>query len=209
MVNWQNYYTHKGYTYGECATRSDHDYYYINIPKNSSSWAGTLLAHWCVWTRTNYHTHDLSHKTALILLRDPVDRWISGIGEYVSLYHKRFDVELCNDQMIDWIFDRVAFDDHTERQSLFIDGIDQDRAVFFWCDQNLSANFTKFLYQSNLINDTFVMPQRENVGDQIPLRSQVQNYFHTLVQQRPKLEQKLKSYYAQDYDLIAHLKFFS
>jgi hypothetical protein len=53
------------------------------------------------------------------------------------------------------------------------------------------------------------MPQRENVGDQITLRSQVQDYFQTLVQQRPKLEQKLKSYYAQDYDLIAHLKFFS
>jgi hypothetical protein len=162
-----------------------------------------------VWTRTNYHTHDLSDKTALILLRDPVDRWISGIGEYVSLYHKRFDVKLCNDQMIDWIFDRVAFDDHTERQSMFINGIDQDRAVFFWCDQNLSKNFTKFLYESDLINDTFVMPQQENVGDQIPLRSQVQDYFQTLIQQRPKLEQKLKSYYAQDYDLIAHLKFFS
>ena len=75
----------RGHIQGQCMSHADSQYMYINIPKNASSWTKpNLLDH--SWEFYNYRTDNLD-KQALVVLRDPVDRWISGIAEFLTLYH--------------------------------------------------------------------------------------------------------------------------
>ena len=119
MISFYNYYKTKGHVFGECMSSPNTDLMYINIPKNASSWTKLNCKDWG-WEFFNYHSDNLYHKHSLIVLRDPVDRWLSGIAEYFFLYHKNLDFAHISRPFLDLIFDRVAFDDHTEKQILFI-----------------------------------------------------------------------------------------
>lgn len=208
MVEWQNYWTHKGHTYGQCMTKTNWDYIYINIPKNSSSWASTLLAHWCLLERTNYFDDStLQTKIPVVILRDPIERWLSGIAEYVALYHGKICPEDFNNTMLEWVFDRVAFDDHTERQIMFVQNINIDKTIWFYADNNISKNFTSWLYSINELNETFIMPRPENVGERSPIKHQVKKFFQEKVSE-PKFKSKLLKYFDCDYELINRVKFY-
>jgi hypothetical protein len=207
MVTWQNYWTHKGHTFGQCHTRQHSDYFFVNIPKNSSSWTQTLVAHWCLWTPHNYHDcPDLLEKTALVVLRDPVERWISGIAEYIYLYHHNFDVASVNNTMLDWIFDRVAFDDHTEQQSMFIEGLSPKKIIWFWCDQDYSKIFSNFMLSVGELNSTYIIPEPLNTTTSNTKKVANTQFFKSLLE-NPKYLNKIKQYYAIDYQLIQSAKF--
>ena len=91
-MSFLEYYQSKGHVFGECMSLPDNDLMYVNIPKNASSWTKPNLLDW-KWENYNYHTDNLYHKTAIIVLRDPVERWLSGIAEYLYLYHRDFTVD--------------------------------------------------------------------------------------------------------------------
>lgn len=207
MVTWQNYWKHKGHIYGQCQTHPDSEYFFVNIPKNASSWTQTLVAHWCLWTPYNYHeTPEILDKTALVILRDPVERWISGINEYISLYHKNFDNCNVNDTMLDWIFDRVAFDDHTERQIMFVENLNYKTTQWFWHDQNYSTIFSNFLLSTGLLNETYVMSKPANTTSSDSKKIFNTQFFRQLLE-NPKYLNKVKKYFYDDYQLIQSIKF--
>ena len=85
---------------------------YVYIPKNASSWTKPNLRDWG-WQFYNYHTDQLN-KTAIVVLRDPVERWLSGIAEYFALYQNTTNDLVDNKSLQQIIFDRITFDDHTE-----------------------------------------------------------------------------------------------
>lgn len=208
VTSWRNYWKHKGHVYGQCYTRPDSGYYFVNIPKNSSSWTQTLVAHWCLWEPFNYYdTPEILDKTALIVLRDPVERWISGIGEYISLYHPDFDPDNVNDTMLEWIFDRVSFDDHTERQVMFIENIDPNKTIWFWADADFSSNFSSFMLEIGELNDTFKMepPANTSAGN---LRKQRNTSFFKNQLKNEKYLHKITHYFRDDFQLIQSVKFF-
>ena len=207
MVTGQHYWTHKGHTYGQCHTRDDSDYLFVNIPKNSSSWTQTLVAHWCLWEPHNYYDQpELLDKIALVTLRDPVNRWISGIAEYITLYHPRLECSEINATMLDWIFDRVAFDDHTERQTLFIENLNLDKIVWFWCDQDYNANFSNFLLSVGELNETYVMSAPINESKTNSKKIIITEFFKNHLKNSTYLN-KLQQYYRSDYQLIKSVNF--
>lgn len=209
MVNWQNYWTPKGHTYGQCLTKDQWPYIYINIPKNSSSWTSALLAHWCLCQRDNYfNNQDLQNKTPVIILRDPASRWLSGIGEYINLYHPGTNLNNINDTMLEWIFDRVAFDDHTEQQTMFIQNINYNNAIWFYSDDSLSTNFTKWLYSINELNETYIPSPPENTTQSNGSKIQIKQFFKSRLDSNPKWQYKIRQYFADDYKLIQEVKFY-
>jgi hypothetical protein len=99
-------------------------YAWINIPKNGSSFIQKVLDD-NAW---NDVPDDLINSIAespsvkkLVILRDPVERWISGfaqsIGDTGNL--KILDL-LDNDMFIKTIYMNPVYDDHTEYQHRFI-----------------------------------------------------------------------------------------
>lgn len=179
----------------------------MNIPKNSSSWTQTLLAHWCLWQPYNYHTQpEILNKTALVVLRNPISRWVSGICEYIELYHPDFNPSDVNSLTLDWIFDRVAFDDHTERQTMFIESLDSSKIVWFLCDSTFSKTFEQFLFSVGAINNTYkAAPPINTTTDNA--RKIINTQFFNEQVKNPKYLSKLVQYYQDDFKLINSVHF--
>lgn len=194
---------HKGHDYGTCMSHPGGSLMYVNIPKNASSWTKPNLLDWG-WEFYNYHTDVLGHKISIVVLRDPVERWLSGIAEYFALYHPNF--QLSDPEIIDLVFDRVCFDDHTEKQINFIHGLDTDRCVFLKCDKNYSQNFSNLLSQHEMPNRYFNY-EEQHVSDASPVRKQFKEMFRREIQ-NPKYLKRVEDYFRLDYDLIQSVKFY-
>ena len=88
-----NLWASRGHIQGQCMSHWDSPYMYINVPKNASSWTKpNLLDH--QFEFYNYHSDHLYHKHALIVLRDPLERWLSGVCEFFALYHPNLDLKI-------------------------------------------------------------------------------------------------------------------
>lgn len=200
-----NYYKHKGHVFGECMSRPDIDLMYVNIPKNASSWTKPNLLDWS-WENYNYHTDNLYHKTAMIVLRDPVERWLSGIAEYLYLYHRDWPAEAFTRNMLDLVFDKIAFDDHTEKQVYFIEGLDLSRCIFFWFDDNYRERFGRFLAENSMPNK-YHRYAKQHVSDLDPVRKNYKEIFTSAINDSKYLYQ-IKEYFKQDYELINSVTFY-
>ncbi|CAB5215163.1 hypothetical protein UFOVP190_425 [uncultured Caudovirales phage] len=200
-----NYYQRQGHVFGECMSHPDSDLMYVNIPKNASSWTKPNLLDWS-WENYNYHTDNLYHKNAIIVLRDPVDRWLSGIAEYLYLYHRDWPNEAFTESMLDLVFDKIAFDDHTEKQVYFVKGLDLSRCVFFWFDDNYRERFGRFLAENGMPNK-YHRYAKQHVSDLEPIRKNYKEIFASAIKDSKYLYQ-IKQYFKQDYELIDSVTFY-
>ena len=133
--------TFKGWTEGTSWLHVGPDgteYVYLNIPKNASSW----MKHQFNGEEFNYLTTSYSKVTFVILLRDPIDRWISGAAQ--SLYgcspeSDRFFLNVGYNS----IFDKLALDEHTQCQHMFLRHklYENHNVVWFKCDADLKTNW--------------------------------------------------------------------
>lgn len=193
---------HKGHCYGECMSHPDSDLMYVHIPKNATSWTKPNLQDWG-WEFYNYHTDGLN-KTAIVVLRDPVERWLSGIAEYFALYHS--DISY-NESLQRIIFDRITFDDHTEKQVKFIQGLDTDRCIFLWCDDTYRAQFSQ-LVSERLGANRYHRYEYQHVSEQDRDRKHFKTIFKKLLYQEPKYLEQVQQHFALDYKLIKQIKFY-
>ena len=194
--------TTKGHELGTCMSHPNGDLMYINIPKNASSWTKPNLLDWG-WQFYNYHTDDIN-KTAIVVLRDPVERWVSGIAEYLTLYHPNFILH--DFEAMDLIFDRICFDDHTERQVNFIHGLDTEQCIFLKCDDDYSKNFSNLLAEHNMPNRYFKYDP-QHVSEHSPERKKFKIIFQREIENSKYLE-SVKNYFQPDYDLINSVQFY-
>jgi hypothetical protein len=150
------------------------------------------------------------HKHALIVLRDPVERWLSGICEYFTLYHRNADTAQINQLMIDLIVDQVTFDDHTEKQVYFVEGLDPKRCTFFNCDHDYRLYFGQFLKNQGIDNKYHKYNYQhttENREDGDMARSNYKKIFQPLLE-NSKYFNRIRDHYKKDYDLINSIQFY-
>lgn len=204
-MSFLDYYKTKGHVFGECWSKPDTDLMYVNIPKNATSWTKPNLLDWS-WEVYNYHTDNLYHKTAMVVLRDPVERWLSGIAEYLYLYHRDWNNKSFTPELLDLIFDKIAFDDHTEKQVYFIEGLDLSRCVFFWFDENYRQNFSTFLAENGMPNRYYNF-EKQHVSDNDPVRRNFKEIFNRELQ-NSKYRNQVEDYFRQDLKLIEQTKFY-
>ncbi len=96
-----------------------------------------------------------SNQKVIVVLRDPLDRWISGLNQYliqrVPNLAKLFGTEdscKVNEDIIKLCIDHVVMDLHTECQVKFLYGLRYDQCVFFYLNENLEENLIKFLEET-------------------------------------------------------------
>jgi len=196
----------KNHKYGECMSHNDSTLMYVHIPKNASSWTKPNLKDFG-WQFYNYHSDNLYNKHALVVLRDPVERWVSGIAEYLTLYHSKLDPAHLGRAFFDIIFDRVTFDDHTERQVKFLHGLDTSNCTFIWCDELYRTNFSDFIktyYGENKYNQY----EYQHVSELSPQRKQFKDIFIRALEQNSKYLTQIKNHFEEDYKLIKQVKFY-
>lgn len=195
----------------------------INIPKNASSYVLDWATHhgWCAC---------LAKDTAnvlevIVLLRDPVERWISGIAQYIHTYilsvqgpngplfsHDAvtehdyvMSAQGFSQQYTDLteriIFDNAArFDDHVWPQKEIVqDILPLVARKYFRVDKHLDAKLVKYLQWHSVPN------LDENRGSSNPSMKYLQDFFRKRLEIRPELQSRLQRHYQDDYELISQV----
>ena len=206
MIDFIEYYKTRGHVFGECMSKANTDLMYVNIPKNASSWTKSVLLEQ-EWEIYNYHTDNLYHKHAIVVLREPVGRWLSGIAEYMYLYHRNLDSAHVSNMYFDLIFDKVAFDDHTEQQVLFLDGINLGNCTFFLCDSSYQQLFSQYL-DGHGMNNWYFKYDYQHVTENSIERFKFNQIFKKALEEKPKYLKQVTQYFRKDHNLINLIKFY-
>lgn len=190
---------------------------YAPIPKNAStSIVETLRNHG--WRHTYLPDSSFDVKELIVVLRDPIQRWVSGMAQYIrtsilspigpngpvmaqslgTSHDYIMEILQFQEQYTDLverlIYDQCdRFDDHVWPQSSFIPDVPTAQRRFIMMDQDL-AKKTSDILRINL--------QHLNNSDQDWRLNKLQQWFRQRLSLRPELEQRIRDRYQQDYDLI-------
>jgi hypothetical protein len=202
--------TKRQFGYGGGILSPDCKQFIVNIPKNSSSficdictkngWTTAEVTDCCDWHKVN---------EVIIVLRDPVKRWISGITQYLYGYvlnqqHGNFIsgrdfVEKYYNKIVERIIFDMAdrFDDHVCAQyQIFENILPEIPRTYFMIDSDFSTKFSNYI-GAELDPALFVHSHTENSDKQA-----IHDFFKNLLSVRPDLRTLVEQTYAKDYQLI-------
>jgi len=207
----------RGYGYGSGILSPDHDRFLVNIPKNASSY----MLDWANrhgWTSAVVvQSNDI--KEIIVCVRDPVQRWISGVGQYLTSYVLNVtgvyswetgpgpdDQQISGDDFVanyNQVIERLLFDnlarldDHVWPQIEFFENLlPTVPRKFFYIDQDFDqriGEYLGFLPVHNL---------DRNRADSNLDTHKIQTFIRHRLNIRPELEQRVRKAYARDYELI-------
>lgn len=222
-----NKWTHRGHTFNEGMISPDGNYFYLNISKNNSSFVKKVLSDldWQFASLEDY-TYASVPPQVITILRDPVDRWISGVVEYLFLYHidvidrsgffnPAFGYQAMMGQTLamDLLFKNVTFDDHTERQCMFLQSVDLNRVIWFHAQNNFNLYFENFLrdigYDCDL-NKYDIINQdvdQENFSFHNK-RRQMKKLFRSYLESVPDIKSEITRHFGCDYHLMESVKYY-
>lgn len=217
----------QGFGYGTGHLSTDCSRFLVSIPKNASSslidwlgkhgWTSAVVGDNCNWPAV---------KEVVVVLRDPVERWVSGIVQYILTYilyvhgpntsilaHEtptEFDYDMSAKQFIEQynqlserlLFNVInRFDDHVWPQcEFFQDLLPGVPRKYFYLDQNFSKEISQYLEL-----DLNIMPNH-NSSENNTTTKILQNFIQQRLIVRPELKQRIVNAYLQDYQLIEQIK---
>ena len=193
---------------------------YLGIPKNASSFISRLLYDnkWKLFINDSNHfitrntyIPTTSVQECFIILRDPIDRWISGITQYLTSFEFETTLneqEIATDlnisqETLNILCDIIDVDDHTLPQYYFYkDLYPSVQKKYFWVNDNLKNNI---LSQYNLIDNNNNAISTNNQGmpdDSIIIKNLLKNKIISYVNNNSNIIKRIKDYYVQDYKII-------
>lgn len=195
---------------------------YVNIPKNASCWA---VHHFMPADPYNYYEQkfDPDHNLCLVILRDPISRWISGMGQFLVGHNppSKWYIDTCN---WDEVTDQMVFDDHTQAQCDFIANIPEKSIVWFKCDSLLKNNFVDFLSKynvkidlldeaddcDNIFNVTKKVQSRliTQINYQAPPQQEIVDKINRKLNDNPRYIEKIKEFYKKDFELYNSVPYY-
>jgi len=187
-----------GHTFGQGHISPDNKVFAVGIPKNASS-SGNKFYSYNNFLKSNFNT--FTPDEYIVIIRDPVERWISGVieylmGNYGKLKFKNICDYLDNKLVKEILFDQVIFDVHTLPQIVYINGLDISKIKFYYQDTDV---YDKIAYHQNLdrLPNNFAN-DKTNLDEY--------NYIKQLLLGYNKINEIQKMYYC-DYQLIDDVSF--
>jgi len=215
----------RGFGYGSGTLSPELSQFIVNIPKNASSY----MLDWArrhQWMTTVADDHSDTITEMIVILRDPLDRWVSGIVQYLNTYILSVQgpngpvfpdepysphnwpmdavqwIDAYNQTTERLIFDVVnRFDDHVWPQHEFVENLlPAVKRKYFLLDHNFDAAIADYLGFA-----PYPDLDSNSAGNNANMRL-LQKFFVDRLQQRPDLAQRVIKAYAKDYELIARTK---
>jgi len=212
----------KGFVYGSGLVNPDHTRFIVNIPKNASS----FLSNWAQenqWTVAHADDVSLTLQEIIIVLRDPVERWISGFAQYASgniLHAKRFYstdtgpgpdfqymsvaefVKNYNPLTERLVFDNLElFDDHVWPQQIFFKDLLPDLPrKYFYINENINYQLQKYLGWLPASKDL-----DRNNSENDPDKKLIKQFLRNRLAQILELQKTILDAYVEDYKLIEQI----
>jgi hypothetical protein len=207
-------------------------YCYVPITKVSSTYLRRALPgtqfnihtwQWYVDNRPGPNKDDMHY---LVVLRDPVERWVSGVLEYWCRAYPDHDWSPTEPQH--WLFEQIEFDVHTRPQVDFLHAVVKEKCTWLWMNHAVETN-SWFLHNNVSL---YVIPDDDrNQGHSRPQiyfgpdgqRSEkfepgytastpsalIQSTVRQVLRDNPQYIEKIKKYYQADYDLIQSVEFYN
>jgi hypothetical protein len=203
----------EAYQFGRCLADQDWRLAYVPIEKNVTRVIRSMITP-MGFKESDFLSSAKTPATSLIVLRDPVQRWISGLVEYLLRVY------------LDWIntqnnmtrqnittqkaLEQIVFDLHTCPQHRFLEGLTGPRQ-YIWFDQDqkpeLITSLAKYFNEQGVSNewtpDKF-LPANELVSQQ---KRELTQLYQGILKQ-PDMLQRIKNFYSKDYELIDSIKFY-
>jgi hypothetical protein len=194
--------------YGQGLKNLSRKFCYVQIPKCASMWVRQYFAQLGVsladtWPESNFATDDLTDYQYIVVLRDPVKRWISNcpaVDQVSNIINNPRCIDQVFDNLKDWLYD-----EHSAPQFDFINGLDFSKVVFFNSDQYLSANLQHFVMQHGFTDIVPPLPVNEQSQDSIIVK--VAKVWEFMLSDPVNFE-KFKQVFANDYKLIESVNFY-
>ncbi len=201
-----------GYVLGGGLRSPDKQHFYLGIPKNASTYlSNTLLAN--AW---HYHTlGDDSDKIthAIVVLKDPMDRWVSGVGTYITSwilgpgYGSDHFVKNYNDLSERLLFETLILDDHTTPQVRYVQQLEQllpgIPVTYFKLDPHVIENI------GDCIGQPLKMPAVDsNISEDHYDQRVVTSFIKNRILNDFTLKAKVVARFQEDYDFINQTQFY-
>ena len=205
--------------FGSGMLSTDCSQFAVSIPKNASSfmvdwtgrhrWTSATVGDSCDWHLV---------QEVIVLLRDPLSRWISGIAQYLSGHVLNVshaytsdvgpgpeDQQMSADDFINnynpvverLIFDQLnELDDHVWPQTRFLDILPTVPKKHFLINRELTQRLSQYL-GFEILEDLDI-----NQGSADPEVAKLQQFFQLRLNTRSELAERVKYRYQQDYQYI-------
>jgi len=222
MAKWQTGDSWLHYNY-----RDDVSYVYINIPKNASCWMkenfGGYLYDWHnnqfkapVNSEITQKRGLKAAKHYLVILRDPIDRWITGFAQSFWGGDDRDPNYFQNQPPERWI-DLIPHDDHVRPQIGFISGLDHSITTWFDCDHHLTETVGRWMQErfdlavktlEDDVDNNYNVSSRGRPWSATGITKQfIIDQLKSLLQNHPEYVERLRQIYQHDYDLRSTVTF--
>ena len=199
---------------GYCLVSPDESWVYIPITKNASSFTEYILKHKCDWRESNFIAESkLTEKKILVVLRDPLDRWMTGVVEHFDRKNSiNSGVRLDNEHLLYYVFNQGALDEHSELQVNFLKGIEMGNCTFIKLEDNYTNLFQSFLKQ-NLVQK-FSLWNRDyssqyNDSASRPVKRVLLSYIKKYYNDNMKAQNNINIYLKPDVDFMSGLEFYN
>lgn len=223
MPRWQSGDSWLHYDY-----REDVSYVYINIPKNASSWMKENFGGYQYdWHNNQFRSPVNSAMTMrrgleaakhyVVILRDPIERWLSGFAQSFWGGDTRDPGYYANHAPEDWL-DIITNDDHVRPQVGFLERLDHDRTTWFDCLPNLTNcvqqwMIGKFDHDIKDLHDdhenAYNVSARGSAWPSTGKRQQdIIDHVRSVITQQPIYQDQLRSLYSADLDLRKSVRFY-
>ena len=164
----------------------------ILIPKNASTWFKHNLA------PQGWQSRDYRHCSGrcLVVLRDPVDRWFSGVVQFCARKFPQVQHHTITEEFVQVIFSQIELDEHTQSQFVFFRDADLDNTDFVWMEQNFVDGVKAWS------GVTFAQPDPVYTTAQDHWRQLLRDKLIKIYHSRDDLQQRLQLYFQPEYEMI-------
>jgi len=199
-----------GHPFGWGLISPNRNYRYVAIAKNASSSISNLLFN-NKWDSIEGGFND--DVTNIVVVRNPLERWISGMTEYLvgknsslgeitrNLPNIFTHINFLNDEfIIKIITDQIYFDGHTLPQTWYLEGINVKRTKFFYMDDEFKEKICDFLKVNKSLKNI-------NESKRDKLKNNVKEILQDIVSKNINLTEEIDKHYYCDHKLIDSVKF--
>ena len=193
------------------------NYSYISIGKVASTFMGEFLGN------LKYHQSPYDYnipdehrlpQTYMVILRDPVERWCSGIVEYLvnsRMFREGEDASftLKDRETLDLIFGYAIFDRHTCPQVDYLHGIDTDQCVFFKLDKDFENTMKRFAEKELKVptKDVIIRKDMYNTSER-NTHKELRDTINFEIKNNPKYRKQIKDHFADDIILFNSVNYY-
>lgn len=191
------------------------EYCYVPLLKNAHTWGES------VFRNLNFEENDFifkKEKKYIIFLRDPIDRWLSGMAQFLEI--SKIDLKL--DTLLDSNFklDKlhlhllctvIGFDPHTQGQFRYIrqynPQLERGKCIYFYMnDVNFASNVKHFLHKTFQVT---IPTKKINSTEKNTFKKNIRNQLEMTIKNNSTYRNNILSYFQEDYDFIKKCNFYN